>query len=88
MRQSREENLKREIEKLRALHGKSLGYRSIHALLMNKAISCSLYLVRKVMKLADFFGLPKKRKYPKGNYSPEIENLIKGNFQWAIPYEK
>ena len=52
------------------------------------AISCSLYLVRKVMKFAGFFWLPKKRKYPKGNYSPEIENLIKGNFQSAIPHEK
>lgn len=42
----------------------------------------------KVMKLAGFFGLPKKRGYPKGNYSPEIGNLIKGNFQSAIPHEK
>lgn len=88
MRHSREKNLKREIEKLRALHGHSLGYRSIHALLIKKAISVSLYLVRKVMKLAGFFGLPKKRKYPKGNYSPEIENLIKGNFQSKTPHEK
>jgi len=88
MKRSRERNLRGEIEKLRGLHGHSLGYRSIHALLMKKAISCSLYLVRKVMKLAGFFGLPKKRRYPKGNYSPEIENLIKGNFQSAIPHEK
>ena len=88
MRGGRENRLRLEIEKLRALHGKSLGYRSIHALLMKKAISCSLHLMRKVMKLAGFFGLPKKRRYPKGNYSPEIENLIKGNFQSAIPHEK
>ena len=40
------------------------------------------------MKLAGFFGLPKKRRYPKGNYSPEIENLVKGNFQSATPHEK
>ncbi len=88
MRRSREKNLKREIEKLRTLHGYSLDYRPIHALLMKKAISASLYLVRKVMKLAGFFGLPKKRKYPKGNYSPEIANLIKGNFQSKTPHEK
>jgi len=88
MKRARERNLRGEIEKLRALHGYSLGYRPIHALLMKKAISCSLYLVRKVMKLAGFFGLPKKRKYPKGNYSPEIENLIKGNFQSSTPHEK
>jgi len=88
MRSSRERNLKGEIEKLRALHGHSLGYRPIHALLLKKAISCSLYLVRKVMKLAGFFGLPKKRRYPKGNYSPEIGNLIKGNFQSKTPHEK
>jgi len=88
MKRAREGNLRGEIEKLRALHGQSLGYRSIHALLMKNAISASLYLVRKVMKLAGFFGLPKKRKYPKGNYSPEIENLIKGNFQSSTPHEK
>lgn len=40
------------------------------------------------MKLAGFFGLPKKRRYPKGNYSPEIGNLIKGNFQSKTPHEK
>lgn len=88
MRGEREKNLRDEIEKLRVIHGQSLGYRSIHALLIKKAISCSLYLVRKVMKLAGFFGLPKKRRYPKGNYSPEIGNLIKGNFQSTIPHEK
>ena len=88
MRGERERNLRGEIEKLRALHGHSLGYRPIHALLMKKAICASLYLVRKVMKLAGFFGLPKKRKYPKGNYSPEIGNLIRGNFQSKTPHEK
>ncbi|MDA2962134.1 MAG: IS3 family transposase, partial [Actinomycetota bacterium] len=88
MRGERENNLKREIQALRTRYGQSLGYRSIHALLIKKAISASLYLVRKVMKLAGFFGLPKKRKYPKGNYSPEIANLIKGNFQSKTPHEK
>ena len=88
IRDAREKKLRDEIEKLRTLHGYSLGYRSIHALLMKKTISVSLYFVRKAMKLAGFFGLPKKRKYPKGNYSPEIENLIKGNFQSVIPHEK
>ena len=88
MRRSRERNLRGEIEKLRALHGYGLGYRPIHALLLKKGISCSLYLVRKVMKFAGFFGLPKKRRYPKGNYSPEIGNFIKGNFQSQISHEK
>ena len=88
MKRVREGILKREIQALRTCYGYSLGYRSIHALLIKKAILCSSYLVRKVMKLAGFFGLPKKRKYPKGNYSPEIGNLIKGNFQSAIPHEK
>lgn len=88
MRRSRERNLRGEIEKLRALHGCALGYRSIHALLIKKAISCSLYLVRKVMKLAGFFGLPKKRRYPKGNYSLEIGNLIGQNFRSNTPHEK
>lgn len=43
------------------------------------------------MKLADLAGLPRKRRYPKGNYSPKIGNLFKGNLQierasekWAI----
>lgn len=40
------------------------------------------------MKLAGFSGLPKKRKYPKGNYSLETANLIKGNFQSTTPHEK
>jgi len=40
------------------------------------------------MKLAGFFGLPKKRKYPKGNYSPEIGNLIGQNFRSNTPHEK
>ncbi len=88
MRRSRENNLRGEIEKLRALHGYALGYRPIHALLLRKAISCSLYLVRKVMKLAGFFGLPKKRRYPKGNYSLEIGNLIGQNFRSDTPHEK
>lgn len=88
MRRSRENNLRGEIEKLRALHGYALGYRPIHALLLKKAISCSLYLVRKVMKLAGFFGLPKKRRYPKGNYSLEIGNLIGANFRSNTPHEK
>jgi len=65
MKRSQERNLRGEIEKLRGLHGQSLGYPSIHALLMKKAISASLYLVRKIMKLAGLAGLPKKRKYPK-----------------------
>lgn len=88
MKQSRENHLRDKIEKLRSLYGHSLGYRSIHALLIKKAIFCSVYLVRKVMKLAGFFGLPKKRRYPKGNYSTDIGNLIKGNFQSMIPYQK
>ncbi len=88
MRCAREKSLRREIEKLRTLHGHSLGYRPIHALLVKNGISCSAYLVRKVMKLAGFFGLPKKRRYPKGNYSPEIENLVKGNFQSTTLHEK
>ena len=49
-------------------HGYALRFRPIYALLIKKAISFSLYLVQKVMKLAGFFGLPKKRRYPKGNY--------------------
>jgi len=85
MRGERENNLKREIQALRTRYGQSLGYRSIHALLIKKAISASLYLVRKVMKLA---GLPKKRKYPKGNYSPETGNLIGQNFRSSTPHEK
>lgn len=88
MRRSRENNIRCEIEKLRALHGYALGYRPIHALLIKKGTSASLYLVRKVMKLAGFFGLPKKRRYPKGNYCLEIGNLVKGNFQSKIPHEK
>jgi hypothetical protein len=40
------------------------------------------------MKLAGFFGQPKKRKYPKGNYSPEIGNLIGQNFRSSTPHEK
>jgi len=80
MRGERENNLKREIQARRTRYGQSLGYRSIHALLIKKTISASLYLVRKLMKLAGFFGLPKKRKYPEGNYSPETASLIKGNF--------
>ena len=40
------------------------------------------------MKLAGFFGLPKKRKYPKGNYSLEVANLINGNFQSSTPHKK
>jgi len=88
MKRARECNLKREIQALRTRYGYGLGYRPIHALLMKKGLSFSLYLVRKVMKLAGFFGLPKKRRYPKGNYSPEIGNLIKGNFQSKTPHEK
>ena len=87
-KRARERNLRREIESLRARYGRSLGYRPIHALLIKKGISCTAYLVRKVMKMAGFFGLPKKHKYPKGSYSPEIGNLIKGNFQSKTPHEK
>jgi len=88
MKQAREGNLKAEIQALRTRYGYHLGYRPIHALLIKKGTSASLYLVRKVMKLAGFFGLPKKRRYPKGNYSLEIANLIKGNFQSQTPHEK
>ena len=88
MKRARKKNLRREIEKLRARLARSLGYRPIHALLVKEGISCSAYLVRKVMKLAGLAGLPKKRKYPKGNYEPEIGNLINGNFQSTIPHEK
>lgn len=88
MKRAREGNLRGEIQALRNRYGFSLGYRPIHALLIKKGRSISIYLVRKVMKLAGFFGLPKKRKYPKGNYSLEIGNLIKGNFQSATPHEK
>ncbi len=88
MRQARESHLRREIQALRSRYGHALGYRPIHALLVKKGITCSVYLVRKVMKLAGFFGLPKKRRYPKGNYSPEIGNLIKGNFRSKTPHEK
>jgi len=88
MKRARERNLRREIESLRARYGRSLGYRPIHALLIKKGISCTAYLVRKVMKIAGFAGLPKKRRYPKGNYSPEIGNLIRGNFQSTKPHEK
>lgn len=88
MRCAREGNLKGEIQALRDRYGYSLGYRRIHALLIKKGTSCSIYLVRKVMKLAGFFGLPKKRRYPKGNYSLEIGNLIKGNFQSKRAHEK
>ena len=88
MKRVRERNLRREIESLRARYGRSLGYRPIHGLLIKKGISCTAYLVRKVMKLAGFFGLPKKRKYPKGNYSPEIGNLIGQNFRSSTPHEK
>ena len=76
MRRSRENNLRGEIQALRNRYGYSLGYRAIHTLLIKKGASASLYLVRKVMKLAGFFGLPKKRRYPKGNYSLEIGNLV------------
>jgi transposase InsO family protein len=88
MKQAREGNLKAEIQALRTRYGYHLGYRQIHALLIKKGTSASLYLVRKVMELAGFFGLPKKRRYPKGNYSLEIANLIKGNFQSQTPHEK
>lgn len=88
IRRSRENNLRGEIQALRNRYGYSPGYRPIHAPLIKKGTSASLYLVRKVMKLAGFFGLPKKRKYPKGNYSLEIGNLIKGNFQSATPHQK
>ena len=40
------------------------------------------------MKIAGFAGLPKKGRYPKGNYSPEIGNLIRGNFQSTKPHEQ
>ena len=40
------------------------------------------------MKLAGLARLPKKRRYPKGNYSPEIGDLIKGNFQSKRAHEK
>lgn len=63
MKRAREGNLKGEIQAMRTRYGYHLGYRPIHALLIKKAISCSLYLVRKVMKLAGFFGLPRKRRY-------------------------
>ncbi len=88
MKRTRQMNLRGEIEKIRKRYGRSLGYRPIHAMLLKAGISCSAYLVRKVMKFAGFTGLPRKRKYPKGNYSPEIGNLIKGNFQSTIPHEK
>ena len=88
MKRARERNLRREIQSLRARYGRSLGYRPIHALLIKKGISRTAYLVRKVMKIAGFAGLPKKRRYPKSNYSPEIGNLIKGNFQSQRPHEK
>lgn len=88
MKRAREGNLRGEIQTLRNRYGYSLGYRPIHALLIKKAISCSIYLVRKVMKLAGFFRLPKKLRYPKGNYLFEIGNLIKGNFQSKTLHEK
>lgn len=88
MKRAREGNLKGEIQALRTRYGYSLGYRPIHALLIKKGVFCSAYLVRKVMKLAGFFGLPKKRKYPKGNYSPEVGNLIGRNFRSSTPHEK
>jgi len=40
------------------------------------------------MKIAGFAGLLEKRCYPKGNYSPEIRNLIRENFQSTKPHEK
>ena len=57
MKRGRENTLRGEIEKLRALYGYALGYRPIYALLIEKANSAPLYPVRKVMKLAGFFGL-------------------------------
>ncbi|MBI3429443.1 MAG: hypothetical protein HY050_05205 [Actinobacteria bacterium] len=47
MRRAREGNLKREIQALRTRYGYSLGYRPIHALLVKRGVSCSLYLVGK-----------------------------------------
>ena len=88
MKRARERNHKREFESLRARYGRSLGYRPIHPLLIKKGISRTVYLVRKVMKIAGFAGLPKKGRYPKGNYSPEIGNLIRGNFQSTKPHEQ
>jgi len=43
-------NLRREIGRVCARHGRSLGYRPIHARLVKEVISCTAYLVRKVMK--------------------------------------
>ena len=88
MKRLQERNLRREIYSLRARYGRSLGYRPIHALLIKKGISCTAELVRKIMKIAGFAGLPKKRRYPKVNYSPEIGNLIRGNFQSTKPHEE
>ena len=47
----------REIEKLRARFGRSLGLRPFDALLLKEAISSAAYLVRKDMKLARLAGL-------------------------------
>jgi len=80
VKRTREGNLKSEIQALRNRYGYHLGHRPTHVLLIKKGISCTAYLVRKVMKIAGFLGLPMKRHYPKSNYSPEIRNFIKGNF--------
>jgi len=71
MKPATEGNLKHEIQALRIRHGYSLGYRPIHVLLMKMGLSYSLYLVRRVMNLPGISELPKKRRYPKGNFSPE-----------------
>ena len=47
MKQAREGNLKAEIQALRTRYGYHLGYRQIHALLIKKGTSASLYLVGK-----------------------------------------
>jgi len=59
MKRTQQMKLRGEIEKIRKRYGRRPGYRPIHAMLLKVGISCSVYLVRKVMKLADFTGLPR-----------------------------
>lgn len=80
--------LKGEIEEIGKRFERSPRCRPVHAMLLNAGISCSAYLVQKVLKFANLTGLSTRRKYSKSNYSPEIGNLTEGNFQSSSLHDR